>query len=1154
MYDNRSAELATNPSATSTPADGRRAPLTLGLFGGLQIKLDGDDVAERLPGRQGRTLVAYLVLNQDRPVSRDELLDVLWPSQPPASPEAALSSVLAKVRRALGRDVIKGRQALFLQLRPDDYIDVKAVSEQTERAEHALADRDPVTALEDAQAVLDVLALPLLPDLYGEWVEAWRQHFDELAPRAREIVARAGLALGGRHLPAAERAAAAMVAGDPFREGGYALLMEAQARQGNVAQALRTFEQVRVLLRGELGASPSASLLALHETLLREEIPAPAPATSMAPEPSARAWPTVTSQMIEGAFVGREAFSERLWERWEESRAGQTRLVLLVGEPGVGKTRLAAEFAERVHDSGGLVLYGRADEEALLPHQPFVEALRQLVTHEDAAFAAAAAADQEILWRLLPDLAPPGHVFETGSRDEDQTLRYRLFEAVTALLVAASRRSPLLLILDDLHWADKPTLLLLRHLLRHPRLTGLLVVGTFRHVEVGIDHPLVDLLNDLRRERRYDRLTLPGLDDDATQAFVADRLGRPVTPEFVRRLREQTEGNVFFIEETIRALIESGLSDEETVTEAALERLGVPEGVSEIVGRRVSLLSALAVEALTVASVVGRDFRLAIVAEIVGAPSEDVMCALEESMAAGLVVEAADCIDHFAFSHALVREVLYSRLSVSRRVRLHHCVAEALETLAQSQIVNPAELAHHFLLARHFTGPEPGRRYAIAAGARATELLAYEEAVEHYGQAVTLFEDDDEAQRCEVLLALGRAQWRAGSDAARLTFRTAADSAALRRDADQLARAALGHSARYHESGYAGTRDRELLQEALAALGSEDSPRRVFVLSRLAENVAFAAEEHELASALIAEADAMARRLGDENVLLAALLARHATLLEVRHLDERLRVSEEFMGLDGHRELLAERHHWRLYDLLEGGDVKAALAEQPRLETLAKRMRQPQWHSIALGWRGIWAELAGDVAEAERCAEECLQCGQRADMKDALSTWAAKMLMLRRRQGRVEELAPVVQRLVSGADMRKTGWQSAYGLILAEAGDEDAARAIYREQLPVYRDAMPSFWLTNIAMLSELGAKLDDAEGARTLYAALAPFAHRNVVVSYASCWGPVERYLAVLAATFGDEELRIRHARGALERTRAMNAPLLTAELQEHHGDLLAV
>jgi DNA-binding SARP family transcriptional activator len=1126
-------------------------PFTLALFGELQIKLGGRDVAERLPGHKGRALVAYLVLNQDRPVSRDELLDVLWPSQVPAAPEAALSSVLAKVRQVLGSEVIKGRQALVLQLPPDSYIDVHAVAEQIERAE-AFAGGAPAAALEATQAVLEVLDLPLLPDLDGEWIEAWRRRFDELAPRALEIAAGAGLALGASHLPAAERAAYELVSREPFKEAGYALLMQAQARQGNVAEALRTFEQVRVLLRDELGTHPSPSLVTLHDSLLHDDVTARSSAAPAVVKPGARELPTVTSQMIEGEFVGREEFLRRLRVRWEETRAVQTRLVLLVGEAGVGKTRLAAEFAEEVHTGGGTVLYGRADEEALLPHQPFVEALRRLVTGEDAALTAAAEQDREVLWRLLPDLAPPAHAFEAVAHD-DNALRYRLFEAVTSLLCSASQRSPLLLILDDLHWADKSTLLLLRHLLRHPRLTDLLVVGTFRHVEVGRDHPLVDLLTDLRREHRYDRLTLPGLDDDATQTLVADRLGRDVTPQFIHRLREQTEGNVFFIEETIRALIESGLADEEPVTEGALERLGVPEGVAEIVGRRVSHLSALAAEVLTAASIVGRDFRLEIVAQVIGESCEQVMCALEESMAAGLVVEAADRIDVFAFSHALVREVLYSELSVSRRVRLHHCVAEALERAAGSETVNPAELAHHFLLARHFTGPEPARRYTIAAGDRAMELLAYEEAVAHYKQAVTLFPDDDEAERCEVLLALGRAQWRAGSDAARLTFRTVADSAIRRGDTEQLARAALGHGARYHESEYAGTRGRELLEEALAALGSGDSARRVQLLSRLAGNIAFTVEERERAFGLSAEAVAMARRLDDVNVLAPALLARHATLLHVRHLDERLRLSEELMGLRaGSRGLLAECHLWRLYDQLESSDIEAARREQPQLEALAKRMRQPQWHSIAAGWRGVWAELAGDVATAERCAEECLQYGQRAGMKHALSTWGTAVLMLRRRQGRLGELASVAERIIHSTGTSRMGWHSAFGLILADTADEDAARAIYREELTAYPDALPPFWLANIAMLSELCVRLRDPAGARELYAALAPYAERNVVVAYASCWGPVERYLALLAGTYGDDELRGQHARSAFARTRAMDAPLLTAELEEHHGELL--
>ncbi len=1144
----RSSDDLQHPPAASASA-GEQAPLRLALFGGLQIRQNGCELAERLPGRKGRALVAYLVLNEDRPVARDELLHVLWPSRAPADPNAALSCVLAKVRRVVGSGLIQGRQALALQLPADAYLDVHVVGAQSERAERAVVGCDPATALETAQALLETLNLALLPDLEGDWLETWRRRFDERLLRMLEIAAGAGLALGERTLPGAERSACELVAREPFREAGYILLMQAHARQGNVAEALRTFEQIRVRLREELGTHPSSSLTALHARLLREDGGVAANSTTPV-QPGARATSTVTSQMIDGAFVGREAFSQRLRMRWEKRRAAEPGLVFLVGEAGIGKTRLAAEFAEEVHATGATVLYGRADEETLLPHQPFVEALCQLVARREPVVMTVVEQHREILWPLLPDLPAPAR--ENLATAEDHRSRYRLFEAATSLLCAASQRSPLLLILDDLHWADKPSLLLLRHVLRHPRLTNLLVVGTFRHVESGTGHPLAELLADLRRERHYDRLTLPGLDEDATRALVCDRVGSSVDPGFVRRVREQTHGNAFFIEETIRSLIDAGLSRDEMVTESALDRLGVPEGISEIVMRRVGCLPKQAAEVLTAAAVVGRHFRLEVVAQMVGKPSGQIMGVLEEGMDAGLVIERLDHVDEFSFSHAVVREALYMQLCVSRRARLHHRVATVLEAMADSESVNPAELAHHFLFTLHLTGAAPARRYAIAAGDRATQLLAHEEAAEHYLQAVTLFEEDD-AERCEVLLALGRAQRRAGDDAAQLTFQAVADSAARRDDAQQLARAALGHSGRYHESGYTGARSRELLEQALAMIGGGDSPRRALLLSRLAGTIAFTAERHDDASALSAEAVAMARRVVDEEVLLTALMGRHATLLHVGDLDERLVLSTEFMELRIRRgELRAERRHWRLYNLLESGDADAARAEHPRLEALTKQMCQPQWHSIAVGWRGLWAELAGDIAKAERDATECLQLGRCADMKDALSVWAAKLLMLRRRQGRLAELKPTVQRLVRGEGLRKIGWRSALALILAETGDKDTARAIYREEVGAYSQALPQSWLTNIAMLSELCVKLDDAAGARSLYAALAPYAHRTIVVAYASCWGPVDRYLALLAGTYGDDELRGQHARAALARTRALNAPLLTAEVQKHHPDLL--
>jgi tetratricopeptide (TPR) repeat protein len=498
-----------------------------------------------------------------------------------------------------------------------------------------------------------------------------------------------------------------------------------------------------------------------------------------------------------------------------------------------------------------------------------------------------------------------------------------------------------------------------------------------------------------------------------------------------------------------------------------------------------------------------------------------------------------------------VREVLYRELSAIRRVRLHQRVAETLEALTATRTVNPAELAHHFRLARQLTGPAPARRYAIAAAEQATELLAYEEAAAHYRRALTVFEDDDSG-RCEVLLALGRVQWHAGDDEARHTFLTAADSAARRGAAEQLARAALGLGERYWEAVYVGPRYRRLLEEAVSAIGPADGRLRALLLTRLAVNLAFATE-HDRATALSAEALGMARRLGDEDVLVAALLARHVTQLDVRHLDERLAIAEELASVRGiHRELSAEVHQWRLYDLVEAGELDAARHEQTQLDALAQQLRQPLFHSIAVGWRGIWAELAGDVELAERCADECLRHGQRAHTQDALSTWAAKLLMLRRREGRLAELAPMVERLARGA-ARGSGWRAAFGMLQAETGHLEEARTIYEQELARGPEALPRgiFWLTSVVLLSEVGALLGDEDGARTLYRALEPHASRNVVVGYCSCWGPVDGTLTLLAATSGDRALAARHLRRALARTRAMEAPLLTADLEARHAGL---
>jgi len=553
--------------------------------------------------------------------------------------------------------------------------------------------------------------------------------------------------------------------------------------------------------------------------------------------------------------------------------------------------------------------------------------------------------------------------------------------------------------------------------------------------------------------------------------------------------------------------------------------------------------------------VIGPTFNLRFVEEVIRSERQDIdeeldasavdaiAAAADEILASGLVVEVPEQFEALVFTHALIREVLYASLTSRRHVRLHYRVAQALDQLSRHASVNPAELARHFLEARPLAGPEPARRHAVAAGRQAAERFAYEEAAQHLRRALDLFEDEDEAGRCDVLLALGRVQWRMGDDGARSTFLEAARSAERRGAAVQLARAVIGVSERYFEITYRGSRYQDWLGTALDAMPDEDSQLRAGLLSRLAVNLSFPSENPR-GQALAGDAVDMARRLGDPRSIGAALLARHTTLLDVRHIDERLALSEELRSLArGDDELEAEAHHWRMYDLLESGALGAARGEHAELERLADKLGQPLLRSIALGARCLFAELEGDDAAAERWSEESRRLAKLAHAEDALSSWGARMFALRRRQGRLAEMAPLAETVVKSGG-RPLGWLAALALIRLETGDEPAARAAYEREMADGPGALPRgmFWLTRMALLCEICAGLSDAEGAEQLYGELLPHASRNVVVTYCSFWGPVDRYLARLAETSGDRRLAKRHADAALERTAAIGAPVIVS------------
>jgi hypothetical protein len=909
------------------------------------------------------------------------------------------------------------------------------------------------------------------------------------------------------------------------------LLMETQARRGDVVQALQTFERVRLLLR-ELGKTPPNGVLELHERLLRGQ-PRAHRGAARVPLPRIGA-------ASDGRFVGRAAELHSLGRRSAQAGGDRWPIVFLTGDAGVGKTALAGRFAAQVHEHGATVLYGRCDREPIDPYQPFVEALRQRVRH--------------VGWDNAEDLEPLGALLpELGERLGDppavppELQRHLLFDCVARALGAWADPHLLLLVLDDMHWSDKPTAKLLQYLARNAGPERLMILATYREKRKE-PNPLADLLLELRKDNRLERLNLHGLDQGETEALVEELFDQPVRPDFVPALYQQTGGNPFFISEAAYSV--RALSIVEPVSAHSLERVGAPEGVKEIIRRSLEEVSPATKDALSAAATIGREFDVGVVAKVMRVDTSEALKAVDEAPS-GLLVELPEWY-RYAFSHAIVRDAIYELESRSRRAWLHERVGAVLE--AGDAPRHPAALAYHFSLA----GSVRAIDCALEAGREAARALAYEEAERHLEHAVDglrALGPNHERRRCKAMLDRGRLLRRTGdAEKARACFEDVAASARERHDAEQLARAALGVGERYWEANVVDQGYRGLLSEALRKLSTKPSPLRARLMSRLAENLAFT-PARERSDQLSADAVAMARQLNDDvDVLIVALTARHVTLLHIDHVEERLALIEEVLELRGaRRELWGEAQQWRLYDLCELGQFDEARAQHAELFELARQLRQPFFRHVAVHWKGVFAELAGNVEGTERLAEESLALGRQAQSFDALSTSVAKLYMLRRRQGRLEELFKDVRSLAEMPIAPKS-WQAAHALACLVTGREEGTALA--ADLIDHLSAIPRdfFWLSAVAVLADCAALCRDAARAERLYDELRDYGSRFVQISFAASLGSVERYLGLLAATAGKTRWADAegHFRRALRENERIAAPVLTAVTQCDYGEFL--
>ncbi|MGH8896625.1 MAG: ATP-binding protein [Egibacteraceae bacterium] len=847
-----------------------------------------------------------------------------------------------------------------------------------------------------------------------------------------------------------------------------------------------------------------------------------------------------TARLARRAFVGRDHDLRELKDAMDTAAAGHGLLVLVGGEPGIGKTHLADELAAYAASSGARALWGGCGKTDGAPaFWPWIQLLRAHVRDRDqAALAAELGHDAAEVARLVPEVAERVAKMPTPPALDPEPARFRLFDSVVTCFKQAAAAQPLLLILDDLHWSDRPSLLLLRFLARELRDARLLVVGTYRDVELTRTHPLAQLLGELTSE--HQRILLRGLSEAEVAQLITLVTSEQPDQGLVAAIQQATDGNPLFVREVVRLLASQGRLRHADRLE--LRALGVPHGVRDVLERRLRQLSPLCAELLSAAAVMGHEFCIDLVAPLAGLTRERQIQLLEEATAARLVDELPGAVVRYRFAHTLVREVCYEQLRPLQRVRLHRLAGLAIEQRCREQIEGHlAELAYHFGKAAGTGDAAKAVEYASRAGQHALDLLAYEEAASHSTDALQLLQATEPTaavKRCELLLDLGTAQMAASQlPAARATYEQAAALAKSMGAGELLARAALGLGVEF-TSGIIDDLEVHLLEEALEALGDIDSALRARVLARLAKALLFT-PLLERRRMLSEQAVAMARRIGDPVTLAAVLYEWHVAIWGSAKPAERLDIATEVVRLaerSGDRALALQGRALRMGNLLELGDMPALDAEIETYDRMTAALRQLhyRWHVPLL--RATQATLAGRFEEAERLAEEGRALGQRVHHQGATVFFPLALGMIRFAQGRYDELEGLLREQV-GRYPALPGWRASLAYALAEAGRKEEARVEF-ERLAVddFAGLPRDFtWVSNLAFHALTCTALGDTRAAAKLYELLLPHEVSTVRLSRIGIGsaGPVAHYLGLLAATTARWDDAARHFEAAM----AMNA-----------------
>jgi DNA-binding SARP family transcriptional activator/tetratricopeptide (TPR) repeat protein len=1048
------------------------------LLGNLEVVIDGAPVD--VGGTQPRTVLAMLLVAGGRVVPAESIIEALWGQEPPDSAAGTLQSYVSRLRRALVPGGPRGEAAKVLAWDPPGYkLAVGANALDTRRFE-TLADQGRGLLLADdpesARTLLDqALALwrgpALLEFSHLDFAWGFAAKLEERRLAAAEDRVEADLRLG-RHAQVVGELGE-LVAAHPLREQLRHHLALALYRSGRQAEALRILDDARRTLRGQLGIDPGRPLVDLEAAILDHDLsldlvarpgrrgagtgpgaPAPeaaaaAPAAASPPGPAGPATtaaPVATPAAPGAVLVGRDVELREAIAALDEAR-GATRVVLVEGEPGIGKTRLLEELAAEAAGRGTTVLWGRAYEGGATPaFWPWLPPLRALAaTRGDGG--------------LAPELAAViGSNGEVGGA-ADRT-RFQLFDAVTGLVRAVAADRPLMVVLDDIQWADLASLELLTFVAGQLVDAPVLLACTVRQLEVGRNDALVEALASLSRAPATRRIALRGLSHPATAELVAAASGRTVDDAVTAAIQDRAEGNPFFATELARLVVAERGGDEMLGTVAPGG--DVPSGVRDVVRRRIALLPETTVRLLHTAAVVGRDVPLDLMTAAAGSGVEldTVLDGIEPAVVHRLLAPVPDQPATFRFSHALVREVLADDVSALRRARIHLTVADALEATA-GDLDDTAEILAEHLWAAAPIGAGPRAAAALERAAEvAVRRYAFEAAEDFLTRAVQLRRTsasttaDTEAEVLAInrLLSIQRSLRGYSSIADSPHLRRAKQLAARADRTDVLARLLWAEWAAHDTIGdFARS---EAIAEQLRELGAGHDDPLVRVTGLAAQGVAhWHRGEVTEASALLDEAVTVGASASAPSLTLG--LDLEVLLLPVP-LSRFLHVLTGALGAPD-----------------DPGEAEAAF------EALAAAAPDRFAISLVEMFAAGGAVVTGQPAWAERAARR----GIEADPASLFSFWgrglhgylAAALI----EQGRHEEGVPMIETATArfneaGGRTGTVVFKAARAAGLAEAGRlEDAAGAVeaaYHE-LETYRERFAE------ALVIEADARFRHARG-----------------------------------------------------------------------------